>query len=176
MDNKTVNKAKTPASVITQPGSKRKSNKVGNVRDFPYSVREAGQEAKKEIIVEDPTLVVSADRAHSDVRRQILEQAGFKVVAVTDLRSLMEACKTQAFSLAIIGYSIPAAEKARIAQEMKHCLKDIPTLELHEGSDPDLSAVTFSFLQSAASEPDAFLETVRSIRNGSYKVQRRTGT
>ncbi len=181
MDSQNANNAKPPPTgggAITQPGSERQSQKDGNVKAFPYSVLEAGiQGTKKKSIGEDSILVVSLDQTHSDVRRQILEQAGFKVVAVTDIRSLIAACKAQEFSLAIIGHSIPPAEKARISREMRtDCYKHIPTLELHEGSDPDIAAVAFSFLQSATSEPDAFLDTVRSIRGGYYKVQQPTGT
>ncbi|MEO6120434.1 MAG: hypothetical protein ABIP12_07075 [Terriglobales bacterium] len=182
MDSKRVNTAKR-GEAIPQPSSEPQSQKDGNVKAFPYSVQDAGIHGAKERSQpklqshgEDPILVVSLDQAHSDVRRKILEQAGFNVVAVTDLRSLGEACKTQAFSLVIIGFSIPPAEKARIAHEMKDCHKDIPTLELHDGRDPDIAGTAFSFLQSATSEPDAFLETVRSIRGGYYQALQPTGT
>lgn len=184
MDSHGVNNAKSPpAETVTQPGSEPQSQKDGNVKAFPYSVQDAGIHGGKERSQSkvssngnDPILVVSLDKAHSDVRRHILEQAGFNVVAVTDLRSLSEACKTQAFSLVIIGFSIPPAEKARIAHEMKDCYKDVPTLELHDGRDPNLASVAFSFLQSATSEPDAFLDTVKSIRGGYYQALQPTGT
>lgn len=123
-------------------------------------------------------LVVSLDPSHSDVRREVLEKAGFEVAAVSTLNSLVDACNSKRFSLVIIGFSISPMEKIRIISEMKKCYEHIPILELHSGRLPDIDnqAVAYSFRQSAASAPDAFLATVKSILGGYYQEEKLTGT
>jgi DNA-binding response OmpR family regulator len=59
-------------------------------------------------------LVVSKDPELADVRKKVLEDAGFEVIPAPDLKALQEACEKHKISLVMIGYSLPPSEKRRV--------------------------------------------------------------
>ena len=63
-------------------------------------------------------LVISGDPAFGDVRKDVLEAAGFSVISANNFRQVDEACKKGEFWLAILGHSIPAKEKTRAWTEI----------------------------------------------------------
>ena len=107
----------------------------------------------------DKILVVSHDPRLADVRRKVLESAGFEVLAATDSQTVNRTCAEHNPRLVMVGHSLLPAEKRRVCVEVReHC--NIPILELHEESGPELMEAGF-FHQS--STPHDFLRTVMRI-------------
>jgi DNA-binding response OmpR family regulator len=57
-------------------------------------------------------LVVSHDPHLADVRKVLLEAAGFQVFSASNLKAVQEGCQKDPH-LVMIGYSLPPAEKRR---------------------------------------------------------------
>jgi DNA-binding response OmpR family regulator len=94
----------------------------------------------------------------ADVRKALLEAAGFQVISASRLKAVQEACRERP-QLVMIGYSLPPAEKRRVWTEVReHC--KTPILELHKNEEPSLAADVF-FHRPA--RPDDFLAAVRRI-------------
>jgi CheY-like chemotaxis protein len=105
-------------------------------------------------------LVVSRDPGLADIRRRVLENAGFEVVAATsDSEAIKRTCAEHKLLLVMMGYSLPPAEKRRVWATVKeHC--EIPVLELHKKGEPELVSPAFFHESHVA---DDFLKTVMSI-------------
>jgi CheY-like chemotaxis protein len=82
-------------------------------------------------------LVVSKDPALADVRKLILEAAGFVVTAALNLPEVEYACRNGRFDLVIIGYSMPPSEKRRASMKARE-LCAAPILELFNSKGPEL--------------------------------------
>lgn len=107
----------------------------------------------------DRILVVSHDPGLADVRRKVLEKAGFEVLAATDPNVIQATCASHKPRLVMIGYSLQPSEKRRVWAAVKeHC--EVPVLELHRESGPELISPDFSHESLA---PDDFLATVMKI-------------
>jgi DNA-binding response OmpR family regulator len=104
-------------------------------------------------------LVVSHDPDLADIRRRVLENAGFEVVAASDAKAIKTTCAEHKLLLVMMGYSLPPSEKRRVWAEVKeHC--EIPVLELHKRGEPELVSPAFFHESHVA---DDFLKTVISI-------------
>jgi len=104
-------------------------------------------------------LVVSHNPHLADVRKQVLEEAGFTVVAANDVLGLREACSNEnGISLIMIGHSLPPAEKRRVRHEARQCCK-VPILELYSGDAPELVGE----LSHHSETPKDFLHAVLDI-------------
>jgi CheY-like chemotaxis protein len=104
-------------------------------------------------------LVVSRDPSLADVRRKVLEQAGFEVLAATDSTAIPSTCAVHKPRLVMLGYSLLPSEKRRVWAAVKeHCTA--PILELHKKKGPELLSPTF-FHESVAA--DDFLSSVMRI-------------
>jgi DNA-binding NtrC family response regulator len=104
-------------------------------------------------------LVISRDPGLADVRRKVLENAGFEVLAANDSTAIPAACAVHKPRLVMLGYSLLPSEKRRVWAAVKqHC--KVPVLELHRKKRPELMSPAF-FHESAA--PDDFLSTVIRI-------------
>ncbi len=114
----------------------------------------------------DKILVISRDPGLADVRRKVLEKAGFEVLAARDSSAIEPACTVHKPRLVMMGYSLLPSEKRRVWAAVKeHC--DVPVLELHRKKGPELMSPAF-FHESMA--PDDFLNTVLKIlRSGEGK-------
>src|SRR5581483_4691292 len=84
------------------------------------------------------TVLVASRHPHlEDVRKRVLEQAGYLVIAIRDPEHIEEACKGHKIDLTLIGYSVTSAEKHRIAAEaMKFC--KCPILEPWDREPPQV--------------------------------------
>jgi DNA-binding response OmpR family regulator len=107
----------------------------------------------------DKILVVSHDPRLADVRRNVLEKAGFEVLTASDSTAIQAECTVHKPRLVMIGYSLLPSEKRRVWAAVKeHC--DVPVLELHREGGPELISPDFSHESLA---PDDFLATVMKI-------------
>ncbi len=108
-------------------------------------------------------LVVSHDPTEADIRRNVLEGAGFEVVRANQLRGIRRACEKQAISLVMIGYSLPPAEKRRVWDEIRQtCDGNLPVLELYNKGKQDLVGSQTLFVHESHA-PDDFIGAVESI-------------
>jgi DNA-binding response OmpR family regulator len=80
--------------------------------------------------VQKKILVVSEDLHLADVRKDILEEAGFEVLSAHNFKEVQDACKKKP-DLVMIGYSLRPAEKRRVWYEVREQC-NMPVLELHE--------------------------------------------
>jgi DNA-binding response OmpR family regulator len=103
-------------------------------------------------------MVVSHDSHLADVRKALLEAAGFQVLSASNMKEVQEACQKSP-QLVMIGYSVPPAAKRQVwAQAREHC--KAPILELHKNEEPSLMADAFFH---NVDRPDDFLAAVRRI-------------
>jgi DNA-binding NtrC family response regulator len=106
-------------------------------------------------------LVISHDPRLADVRKSVLEAAGYEVLSVSNLTDIETTCKNKKVHLTMIGYSLPPAEKRRMFMEAReHC--KTPVLELYQNGKPEL--MEESHISShLAKVPEDFLEAVNAL-------------
>ena len=56
----------------------------------------------------------------------LLEQCGFRVIAVTDPAAALALCKQTSFDLALLDYEMPGTSGAQLAEEIRFLLPDVP--------------------------------------------------
>ena len=106
-------------------------------------------------------LVASRDPHLADVRRHVLEKAGFRVFAATSVEEVEKACREKKIALVLVGYSVPPSDKRRFFTEIrKHC--KTPVLELFVAGTPELVEECRIFTHHSQ-KPDDFLKTVLAI-------------
>jgi hypothetical protein len=104
-------------------------------------------------------LVFSRDPQLADIRKKVLEKSGFSDIPIMDVEAVKATCEKSAIRMAMIGYSVPPADKRRVANVIKESCK-VPVLELHREGGPELVQPTFSH---HAHTPDDFVEAVKNI-------------
>ena len=76
------------------------------------------------------------------MRRKVLEKAGFEVIAASDPQAAARTCAEHDLKLVMLGHSLLPAEKRRVWAEVRE-RRQIPILELHQGSAPELMPPAF---------------------------------
>ena len=105
-------------------------------------------------------IVASHDPVLADVRKQLLESAGFYVIPVTDSPTVEELCRKHKVKLIMLGYSLPPAEKRRIWHSARtKC--NAPILELYHKGKPEL--VEQNVFSHEAQRSDDFLDRVQQL-------------
>jgi len=104
-------------------------------------------------------LVVSKDPSLADIRRSVLEAAGYRVIPATSRSEIRDICKRRKPRLVLIGYSLPPADKRHVWDEARKACK-VPILELHRKSGPELMPPAF-FHESHT--PDDFISRVKEL-------------
>jgi DNA-binding response OmpR family regulator len=90
----------------------------------------------------DKILVVSRNPQLAHVRRTLLEEAGFEVLAATDSRTVGMTCAKHNLLMVVVGHSVLPADKRRVWAEVReHC--DIPVVELQKENGPELMPPAF---------------------------------
>lgn len=106
-------------------------------------------------------LVASREPKLTDVRKHLVEDAGFRVFPARTIRQVEKECKENDIHLVLVGYSVPPAKKRRMFMAArKHC--KTPILELFSTGEPELVQQSHTYAHHAE-EPGDFLEAVRSI-------------
>jgi DNA-binding NtrC family response regulator len=108
-------------------------------------------------------LVVSHDPQQADVRKSVLENAGYRVSAARNMLEIRAACKEGQIKIAVVGYSLPLSERRRVWQEIREvCGTSTPILELQEGQGPTRADRT-SIDGVLSHQGDEFIENVRAL-------------
>jgi hypothetical protein len=118
-------------------------------------------------------LCIGIDNAAMQTRMLILEREGHKVTQARDLRQVKTACETIAFQIAILGQSLNASEKMRIADVVVTTCKEAKILDLHKGYEPEFSSAD-AHLQVSAMEPEGLVETVNTLLETPRKKKARS--
>jgi DNA-binding response OmpR family regulator len=106
-------------------------------------------------------LVVSRHPDLSDVRKKVLEDAGYNVVSVTAAEPIEEACRSHQINLVLVGYSVTPTEKRRVAAEALSCCK-CPILEMWDREPPRVR-MDLRIYDHYSLTPEDFLDTVKTI-------------
>jgi DNA-binding response OmpR family regulator len=106
-------------------------------------------------------LVVSRHPHLEDVRKRILEEAGYQVISIRDPEQVEEACRNDKIALALIGYSLTPAEKRRITAEAITFCK-CPILELWDHEPPRVR-IDHRIFDHYSLTPEDLLNAVNSI-------------
>ncbi len=110
-------------------------------------------------------LVASRDPKLADVRKRVLENAGYRVFPASSVREVEKGCKENDIHLVLVGYSVPPSRKRRIFMAArKHC--KTPILELFSTGEPELVQQSHAYAHHAE-VPEDFLEAVYSILKAS---------
>ena len=104
-------------------------------------------------------LVVSKDPSLADIRRSVLEAAGYNVINATSRSAIRDICKRKKPRLVLIGYSLPPSDKRHVWDEARKSCK-VPILELHRKGKPELMPPAF-FHESHT--PDDFISAVKEL-------------
>ncbi len=104
-------------------------------------------------------MVVSHDPALADVRKTLLEAAGYSVLAAQNMKEVHDACKKSP-QLVMIGYSLPPAAKRQVWAEVRENCAAVPILELHKNEEPSMMADAFFH---HAERPDDLLAAVKRL-------------
>lgn len=113
-------------------------------------------------------LIVSSDPDRGDLRKDVLEAAGFSVISANNFRQVEDVCKRGEFWLAIVGNLIPPKEKRRVWAEIVTRCPGTEILELYEGSGPVLLDADYHLdAQSGVSAiPEKIKQILRSKEAG----------
>ncbi|MBV9087366.1 MAG: response regulator transcription factor [Acidobacteria bacterium] len=106
-------------------------------------------------------LIVSRDPALADVRKSVLERAGYPTIPASDFQSVRDACQKFKVGLVMIGYSVPPAEKRRAWSAAREVCKT-PILELVRGGKAEIIDSGALFVHQSHTPVD-FLQAVQSI-------------
>ena len=82
-------------------------------------------------------LVASRDPALTHARKQVLEEAGYRVIAIETTEEVARNCERHQIDLVIIGSSLSPAEKRKFWAESRSICKT-PILELFGSGPPEL--------------------------------------
>ena len=104
--------------------------------------------------------MVSRDPKLADIRKKVLEAAGYTVIAAMDDGAVVDACSNNGIQLIMLGYSLAPSDKRRVwAKSREHC--NVPILELHKGGSPEL--VERNVFAHESKRAEDFLHSVHSL-------------
>ena len=106
-------------------------------------------------------LVVSRHLRLSDVRKKVLEDAGYNVVPISAPEPIEEACRNHQISLVLVGYSLTPAEKRRVVADALSCCK-CPILEMWDREPPRVR-MDLRIYDHYSLTPEDFLDKVKTI-------------
>lgn len=107
-------------------------------------------------------VLVSRDPNRTDVRKRVLEDAGFLVIDAADESDVQQACSRERVRLILVGASLSPSEKRRVWVAAKaQC--NVPMLELYHRGRPEL--LEQNVFTHHSQKPDDFLDSVRNVLN-----------
>jgi CheY-like chemotaxis protein len=108
-------------------------------------------------------LCTGVDPSVVRTRQLILERAGHAVVAAMDEASLLSACKENQFEVAVVGQTVSAQLKRRIARLVRECCPGAKLLELYSLSTGKVLDDADSWLEVLADVPQELATRVESL-------------
>ena len=96
-------------------------------------------------------------------RQLILERAGHRVVSALDEPSLMAACENNKFEVAVVGQTVSAKIKRRIARLVRENCPDAKLLELYNLSTGKVLEDADAWLEVLADVPQELAAQVETL-------------
>jgi CheY-like chemotaxis protein len=119
------------------------------------------------LVAKRTILLASHDPALTDLRKRLLEAAGYFVIVAKTTSELASRCQHHKIDLVLIGSSLPPVEKRKFgAQSRKQCGL---VLELYTDGPPELMDDTRAYVHHAVTSVD-FLEAVRAVLTSHQSV------
>jgi hypothetical protein len=115
-------------------------------------------------------LCTGADKALLQTRKFILESAGHTVMTITDEKSLLAACETHTFDVAVIGQSTGPRMKHRIAALVREHCPEAKVLELYQPHLGRELADADAWLATPADVPRDLADRVNELANGNGRA------
>jgi len=109
---------------------------------------------------ENTILLASRDPSLTDVRKRVLEDAGFAVILATDGDAVHLACSRERVRLIVLGQSLLPSDKRRIWVAAK-ANRNVPILELYRDGRPEL--LDQNVFTHQTQKMDDFLNSVRNV-------------
>jgi CheY-like chemotaxis protein len=100
-----------------------------------------------------------------ETRRLLLEKGGHKVITVTDEPSLLDACKSHSFDVAVVGQTVPPKIKPRVAMLIRQHCPDVKILELFPPYTGKLLKEADAWLVVPTDVPHDLVERVNELAN-----------
>jgi DNA-binding NtrC family response regulator len=116
---------------------------------------------------QDKIVLVSRDPDLTDIRKRVLENAGFAVIDATDESAVTQACSRERVRLILLGQSLSPSEKRQIWVATKAQCK-VPILELYHRGKPEL--LEQNVFTHHSQQPDDFLDSVRNALSEKYRA------
>ena len=104
-------------------------------------------------------LVVSRNPKLAEIRKKILEGAGFTVIAATDDSAVEPACSS-GVELIVVGYSVTPSNKRRVWAKSRQC-GNVPIMELRQCGKPEL--LERNLFAHESKRAHDFLKTVQKL-------------
>lgn len=112
-------------------------------------------------------LSISYDKALLDTRAMILQQHGFSVQSVQNVRDAIQLCREETFHIAVIGHSIPATEQKEVAAAIRQNCPGVIVVALKRC---DADEVSFADAALDTFKPDELVSKLRQILDESGAV------
>ncbi len=112
-------------------------------------------------VKKNTVLVASRNPALTHARKQVLEDASYRVIAVETTEEVARSCERHQIDLVIIGSSLSPAEKRKFWAESRSTCKS-PILELFGSGPPELMDETHTNVHRSHTATD-FLNAVEQI-------------
>lgn len=88
-------------------------------------------------------LYVDDNPKSSRLLSSVLEECGFRIIAKNDPTEALALCKRSYFDLALLDYEMPSMSGAKLAQEIKLLVPDVPVVLLSGHQSLPKSELTF---------------------------------
>lgn len=108
-------------------------------------------------------LCTGVDELLVETRKMILERAGHSVISATNEKSLIEACETYPFDVAVIGQAISRQEKLRVYQLVRQHCDGVRVLELYRAHLSKVLTEADAWLAVPAEIPSDLAESVNAL-------------
>ena len=106
-------------------------------------------------------LLASLDPALTNLRKRVLEFAGYRVIAVDSIAQIASRCRNEKIDLVLIGCSLSPSEKRNFwAESSNYCSSLV--LELYTDSPPELMDDPRTYVHHPLTSVD-FVEAVRAV-------------
>ncbi len=108
-------------------------------------------------------LCTGHDKSLMETRRLLLEADGHKVIPATTELELQQACSQNTFDIAILGQSLPSAEKHKFFEFLQHHCPRTRVLELYTATRARTLSIADGWLQMPLDEPSELANCVAAL-------------
>ena len=116
-------------------------------------------------------LLASVDPALLKWKKQVLERAGYAVVAASSIDQVSRTCRKQKIDLLLLSSSLSPAEKRKFWVEARRNCRS-PVLELYGTGDPELMDESRTHIRQVSRTSSDLVDAVRTILDSDNTSER----